>query len=71
MNYNCTTKTESTHRVEITDVDLIEMLKKEYPSIPDMAIVTVQVGSGHPPHMDLEIDRDTPIVVTWTVRDAT
>jgi hypothetical protein len=61
-----TTRTD--YQVDIDRERLIELLKREGVEIPKGADIYVQVpGGGDWSNMSLEIDKETPVVVKWTV----
>jgi hypothetical protein len=58
--------TRRAHRVEITRKDLVEFMKKLGYDLPRDASIYVNVpGGGDWSNTSLDIDKETPVVVTW------
>lgn len=58
----------TSHTVELTGNDIIRLLRGVEEDVPDHAEVSVYVGSAMG-GMSNDIDKDTPVIVTWTIRD--
>jgi len=62
-----TVRTETTRRVELGDVQILELLASRSIYVPKDATITVTVpGGGDWSNTDLDINDRCPVVVSWT-----
>jgi len=68
MNLSRTTRTETRVNLRMTGKELLELLRRDGQAIPKSGVdVTVRVpGGGDWSNMNLDIDDDTPIQISFT-----